>query len=148
MATAAGESVIIANAWAPRVLERIFDGEEIGTLFLPARKRMASRKRWLRFGSRPRGRLIVDAGARQALVKRGKSLLPSGVVHVRGDFAQSDLIAICDETGEEFGRGLVNYGADDMRKIKGRKTSAMRRILGDAPYDEAVHRDHLVLNDL
>ncbi len=147
MATSAGGIVIVANAGEPRVLERIFDGEEIGTLFLPAKERMTSRKRWLRFGSRPKGALLVDDGARRALVERGKSLLPSGIVHVRGDFSRGDLVAICNEHGSEFGRGLVNYGTDEMQKIMGQKTSALRRILGDAPYEEAIHRDHLVMHD-
>ena len=146
-ASSAGAIVVIANAQEDRVLERVFDGEPLGTLFLPAVERMASRKRWLRFGSRPKGTVVVDAGARRALTAQGKSLLPSGIVRVRGEFARGDLVAVSDETGNEFARGLVNYGADEMKKILGRKTSAIRRILGEAPYDEAIHRDHLVLND-
>ena len=147
MVTTAGNVVVIANARRPGVLEAIFDGEAIGTLFLPAGKHMASRKRWLRFGSRPKGSIIIDAGARRALVERGKSLLPSGVVGVRGDFARGDLVCVCDEAGAELARGLINYGSEDMAKIAGSRTSALRRILGDAPYDETIHRDHLVLND-
>lgn len=147
MVTTAGNIVVIANARRPGVLKTIFDGEAIGTLFLPAGKRMASRKRWLRFGSRPKGSIIIDAGARRALVERGKSLLPSGVVGVRGDFARGDLVCVCDEAGAELARGLINYGSEDMAKIAGSRTSALRRILGDAPYDETIHRDHLVLND-
>lgn len=146
-ASSAGAIVVIANAQEGRVLERVFDGEPLGTLFLPAVERMASRKRWLRFGSRPKGTVVVDAGARRALTAQGKSLLPSGIVRVRGEFARGDLVAVSDETGNEFARGLVNYSADEMKKILGRKTSAIRRILGEAPYDEAIHRDHLVLND-
>ena len=147
MAASAGAGVVIANAREPRVLERLFDGEDLGTRFLPSPKRMASRKRWLRFGSRPKGKLVVDAGARRALLERGKSLLPSGIVGVEGDFARGDLVAICSAGDEELGRGLVNYGADEMRKIMGRRSPAIRRILGDAPYDEAMHRDHLVLTE-
>jgi len=147
MVTAAGNLFAIANARCNSVLERLFDGEEIGTLFLPARRRMAGRKRWLRFGSRPKGRVVVDRGARRALVERGKSLLPSGVIGVQGDFARGDLVSVRDESGNEFARGLINYGAEEMAKIAGKRTPAMRRILGEAPYDETIHRDHLVLND-
>ena len=146
MVTAAGNLVLIANAGEDRVLERLFDGETLGTLFLPAKRRMKSRKRWLRFGSRSMGRVIVDAGARRALAERGKSLLPSGVLRVEGSFARGDLVSICDEDNREFARGLINYNAEDMKKIAGKKTAALRRILGHAPYDETIHRDHMVLN--
>ena len=146
MVATAGNLVLIANAREDRVLERLFDGESLGTVFLPAKRRMKSRKRWLRFGSRSMGLVIVDAGAQRALVKAGKSLLPSGVVRVEGTFARGDLVSVCDEERREFARGLINYNAEDMAKIAGKKTSALRRILGHAPYDESIHRDHLVLN--
>ena len=112
VAAEAGALALIANALHARVLERIADGEELGTLFLPARfvpgpagetRRLASRKSWLRFGSRPRGQLVVDAGARLALVARGKSLLPAGIVRVTGEFDAGGLVAVCDEKGVEFG---------------------------------------------
>ena len=146
-ATAAGVSVVVANAREANVLERIVDGEELGTLFLPAGQRMRSRKRWLCFGSRPRGELTIDAGARRALVERGKSLLPSGIVRVTGSFARGDVVSICDEEGRTLARGLVNYSAYEMEKIRGKRTPAIRRLLGDAPYEEAVHRDHLALRE-
>jgi len=148
VATEAGGLALIANAREPRLLERIADGEEIGTLFLPSkRKRLTSRKAWLRFGSRPKGQIVVDAGARRALVERGKSLLPSGIVRATGDFEAGDLVAVCDETGAEFARGLANYGAADMRRITGLKTAAVHALFGDHVYDEAIHRDHLVLSE-
>jgi len=147
VATATGETVLIANAGKPRILERVFDGENLGTLFLPAKTRMGSRKRWLRFGSRPKGAVIVDAGARRALEERGKSLLPSGIAGVTGDFARGDLVSIRGEDGREFARGLVNYSAAEIERIKGHNTADIRRILGDAPYKAAIHRDHLVLNE-
>jgi glutamate 5-kinase len=147
VATAAGEPALIANALTDNILERIFDGEEIGTFFCPATSRMKSRKRWLRFGNRPKGTLTIDAGAVGALVERGKSLLPSGITEVVGDFAQGDLVTICDTDRNDVAWGLVNYSANDMTTIQGHKTSDIRRLLGDAPYQEAIHRDHLVLND-
>ena len=147
MATSSGAITVIANARKSRVLERILDGEKVGTLFLPARVRMASRKRWLRYSSRCKGVVCVDDGARRALTERGKSLLPSGIVKVEGDFARGDLVSICDKAGKDFARGLVNYGADEMAMILGHKTASIRRILGEAPYDEAIHRDHLVLHE-
>ena len=147
VATAAGVAVLIANALEPRILERICDGDPVGTLFLPAQVKMRARKRWLRFGSRPRGAIVVDAGACRALLKGGKSLLPSGITGVTGSFARGDLVAIRSEDKREIGRGLVNYTSDEMQRIKGHRTGDIRRILGDAPYKVAVHRDHLVLNE-
>ncbi len=148
VATDAGGLALIANALQARVLERIFDGEELGTLFLPAKgRRMTRRKSWIRFGSRPKGTLVVDAGARGALVAAGKSLLPSGIVRVEGEFDAGGLVAVCDEKGAEFARGLANYGAEDMRKIMGLKTAAIHALFGDHAYDEAIHRDHLVLSE-
>ena len=147
MASTSGQIVAIANAGEARVLDRIFDGEEIGTLVLPAGERMAGRKRWLRFGSRPKGALVVDSGARQALVERGKSLLPSGIKAVRGEFERGDLVSVSDEAGREFARGMVNCSSEDMRKILGRRSVDVRRILGKAAYEEAIHRDRLVMTD-
>ena len=146
-ATLAGEAALIANADVPRVLERIFDGEAVGTLFLPNTRRMRSRKRWLRFGSRPKGTLHVDAGARDALAERGKSLLPSGITEVSGAFNRGDLVAVCDSDGREFARGLTNYAAEEIAAIRGRRSSDINRLLGEAPYQEVIHRDHLVLNE-
>ena len=144
----AGGWTLIVNARTPRVLERAVGGDGIGTLFLPGgKRRMASRKRWLRFGGRPKGTITVDEGARHALVAGKKSLLPSGIVSIAGDFARGDLAAVCDEAGEEFARGLVNYSANELRLILGQKSSTIRGILGECPYDEAIHRDHLALNE-
>ena len=148
VATDAGGLALIANALQPRVLERIFDGEELGTLFLPAKgPKLTRRKSWIRFGSRPKGTLVVDAGARRALVEAGRSLLPSGIVRVEGDFDAGGLVAVCDEKGAEFARGLANYGAENMRKIMRLKTPAIHALFGDHAYDEAIHRDHLVLSE-
>jgi len=147
VATAAGEAVVIAHAHGPRVLERLFEGERVGTLFLPAPEKMRSRHRWLRFGTRPRGTLLVDSGARTALVKGGKSLLPSGIRAVKGAFARGDVVAIADETGKEIARGLVNYAAEEIELIKGHRTAEIHRLLGACPYKVVVHRDHLALSE-
>ena len=147
IATIAGAVVQMASAREPRVLERIFDGEEIGTLFLPGKKRLDSHKRWLRFGSRAKGRILVDAGAQRALTEKGKSLLPGGIKSVEGDFARGDMVCICDAQGGEFAHGIVNYAVAEVHRIKGLKTVAVRRLLGDAACDEVIHRDHMALND-
>ena len=146
IATNSGEAVIIANGRTPDVLTRIIDGEELGTLFLPARKRLKSRKRWIGFTLRPRGRIYVDEGAFAALSKRGKSLLASGITDVDGGFDRGDVVSISTAGNKAgFARGLTNYSSTELMKIKGQSSSSIKKTLGSKPYDEVVHRDNMVL---
>ncbi len=145
IATEAGEAALIADGTEEDILPRILAGEKLGTLFLPAPKRLRSRKRWIRFTSRPRGAVVVDAGARRALTDRGKSLLPSGVTAVEDEFNPGDVIRIKGPGGEEFARGLSNYSSADVERIKGLRTSRIESVLGHKYYDEIVHRDNLAL---
>jgi glutamate 5-kinase len=145
LVTAAGESVILANGARPGVLDDILAGEPVGTLFLPHGEAVPAWKRWLGYTARPRGRLVVDAGAREAVQRRGRSLLPIGVVQVHGSFGKGDVVALCDAAGEEFARGLTNYSAADTGRIIGLRTPQVAELLGDVPYEEVVHRDNLVV---
>jgi glutamate 5-kinase len=145
IATSAGESVIIANGRAPDVLWRIIAGEEVGTLFLAKGQTITARKRWIGFTVKPRGHLVLDAGARVAIERDGRSLLPIGVVDAVGKFQKGDVVALRDPEGVEFARGLTNYAADDIRKIKGLKSNAIVATLGQCPYEEVVHRDNMVV---
>ena len=145
IATEAGEAAVIADGRQPDVILRLMAGEPVGTLFLPSGGRLSSYKRWLRFTSRPRGSLRVDAGARAALERRGKSLLPSGILAVEGQFERGDVVRINGPDGEEFARGLSNYSHGEVERIKGRRTGEVEGILGCKPYDEVVHRDNLAL---
>ncbi len=145
LATAAGESVIIANGATPGILDRILAAEAVGTLFLPHGSSLKSRKRWLGFTARPKGKVVTDAGARSAVEHHGRSLLPIGVVSVSGAFHKGDVVALCDVEGHEFARGLSNYSADDARKICGLRTEQVAEVLGSLPYEEVVHRDNLVV---
>src|SRR5215472_10667558 len=113
LATAAGESVLMANGNTPGILDRLFAAEPLGTLFLPHGGTVPAWKRWLGYTARPRGRLIVDAGARQAVERGGRSLLPIGVVGVTGTFSKGDVVALCDAEGAEVARGLSNYSSAD-----------------------------------
>lgn len=141
-----GAHTIIANGRLPRVIARILAGEEIGTLFVAREEaRLGARKQWLGFAAAPHGTLIVDDGAAQALRTRGSSLLPVGVREVQGDFQSGDVVAVQDTQAREIARGLVNYTADDMRQIAGKHTVEFEKILGYHPYDEAIHRDNLIL---
>jgi len=144
-ATSIGIPVVIADGREDRVLLRLFDGENLGTLFIPKPEREESRKLWIRFGGRPRGMIRVDEGASKALVAGGKSLLPSGIVAVEGAFERGDVVLVAARDGAEIGRGLANYSAAEVDKIKGLKTPAIAGALGACPYAEVIHRNNLAL---
>jgi glutamate 5-kinase len=145
IATEAGEAALIADGHEENILCRLMDGEALGTLFLPTSEKLRSKKRWIRFTRRPQGQIHVDQGAEKALCERGKSLLPSGIVKVRGKFQPGDLVCVIGADGDEIARGLTNYSSTDIRKILGHNTSDIKEILGQKPYDEVVHRDNLAL---
>ncbi|MSR49988.1 MAG: glutamate 5-kinase [Gemmataceae bacterium] len=147
LATMAGESVIMANGSIPGVLDSIFAGELVGTLFLAAEQNMTAWKRWLGWAARPQGKIILDAGALVALSSKGKSLLPIGVAGVSGAFHKGAVVSLCNLEGEEFGRGLSNYSATDIAKIAGKKSDKIIELLGILPYEEVIHRDNLVIID-
>ena len=145
LATAAGESVIMANGSLDGILDRVFAGEPVGTLFLPHGQDVPAWKRWLGFTARPLGSLRIDAGAKRALLELGRSLLPVGVVAIQGEFGKGDVISICDEKGEEVARGLCNYSSDDASRLLGKNTEQIANLLGSISYPELVHRDNLVV---
>ncbi len=145
LATAAGESVIMANGSKLGILDDLFAGKPEGTLFLPHGSTIPAWKRWLGYTAQPKGRLVVDAGARQAVEHKGKSLLPIGVVSVHGHFVKGDVVSLHDAAGQEFARGLSNYSAADAVKILGLRTEQIAETLGSLPYEEVVHRDNLVV---
>jgi glutamate 5-kinase len=144
-AGASGIPMVIANGREPGVVTRILKGETVGTYFQPRDDRLAARKRWIAFAVRPQGRLTVDAGAKKALTERGKSLLPSGLVDVSGDFQAGEVVALAEAEGGDFARGLVNYDANELRKIRGAKTGDIERALGYKGFGEVIHRDNLVV---
>jgi glutamate 5-kinase len=145
MVTAVGENVIIANGRDSRVIERILAGEEIGTLFLGDGESMPAWKRWIGYSIPPRGRFVLDDGARRALVQSGKSLLAIGITVVEGEFVKGEIVSVVDRAGTEFARGLTNYNSLDARRIAGKRTDAIAAILGNVPYGEVIHRDNLVV---
>ena len=144
-AMAAGIPMVIADGRRAGVLEAILGGEPVGTYFKPRDDRLTARKRWIAFATPTVGSLEVDAGARRALVERGKSLLPSGVVKVEGEFSAGDAVSVRDAEGREFARGIVNYEAREVARIMGAKTGDIERILGYRVVDEVIHRDDLVI---
>ncbi|MCF6157402.1 MAG: glutamate 5-kinase [wastewater metagenome] len=142
----AGEAVVIANGRVGKVLRRVVRCENIGTLFLPKKKRLTSRKRWIGYTLKPKGKVYVDDGAMNALVEKGKSLLATGIVTVVGTFQKGDIISICKKGGGMiFAKGLTNYSSGEIDKIKGHSTSAIGKVLGYKLYDEVIHRDNMVI---
>jgi glutamate 5-kinase len=145
MATISGENVIIANGREPGALRGIVAGEAVGTLVVSQGQTIPSFKRWIGFTAQPRGHLVLDEGARRAIEKQGRSLLAIGVVDAAGDFKKGDVIALRDPHGSEFARGLTNYAASEVLRIKGLKTEAIAAALGHCPYREVIHRDNMVV---
>ena len=144
MLTRVGEMMIIAHGKRHRLVD-ILDGQELGTLFLPSGDRLTSRKRRIAFAQEKKGTLVVDRGAVEAITSRGKSLLPSGVIDVHGEFRQGDMVGVEDDEQAEFARGLVNYAWDDVWRIRGKKSNEIERLLGHRYYEEVIHRDNLVV---
>jgi glutamate 5-kinase len=145
-AAAAGIPMVIGSGREPGVLGRILAGDVVGTYFAPRADRLTARKRWIAFAVPPQGQVVVDAGALSALTHHGKSLLPSGLVGVRGEFAAGEVVAVIDATGQrEFARGLVNFDADELRRIQGAQTRDIEARLGYRAVDEVIHRDNLVI---
>jgi len=145
-AARAGIAVIIAEGREAGVITLALDpARETGTLIVPAGVRLKSRKHWIAFALRPAGSLGVDRGATEALCTKGRSLLPSGIREVRGDFGGGDCVSLLDPDGVEFGRGLVNYPAADVLKVAGRRSTEIPNLLGYKVADEIIHRDNFVL---
>ncbi len=145
-AARAGIAVIIASGREPDAVGAALDpARECGTLIVPASVRMRGRKHWIAFALRPAGALAVDRGAADALRNKGRSLLPSGIREVRGQFGGGDCVSLLDPDGIEFGRGLVNYPAADVLKLLGRRSDQISVVLGYKLADEIIHRDNFVL---
>ncbi|MBN2580097.1 MAG: glutamate 5-kinase [Pirellulales bacterium] len=145
LATTAGENVIIAYGREPDILQKIIAGEDVGTLFLAQGQTVAARKRWIGLTVKPRGWLRLDAGAREAIETKGKSLLAIGILEAEGAFTKGDVLALRDPEDREFARGLTNYSSDEIQRIKGLKTRQISEVLGYCPYDEVIHRDNMAV---
>jgi glutamate 5-kinase len=141
----AGIAMIITNGKNPNALENIFSGNFKGTLFLPTDNNLNVRKKWIGFVSHPKGFVVVDEGAKGALLRRQKSLLPSGVLEVNGEFNAGDTISVRDTNSIEIARGVAGFSSLDIDKIKGKKTGDIEKVLGLKTCDEVIHRDNLVI---
>ncbi len=139
-----GIETVVANGRAANVLIRIASGERLGTRFVPIR-RLPARKRWIAFVPRVAGQIVVNEGARRSLIERGTSLLPAGVVSCSGDFSPGDVVALTDESGIVFAKGMTNYSSDQVRTAAGLPTDRLPSSVGKPRRNEVVHRDDLVL---
>lgn len=145
LAGRAGVSTVIANGTLDDVLERIMADEDLGTWVAAPSTAVSQRKHWIAFSRKSAGRIAIDSGAVVALMEHGRSLLPSGIVGVEGEFGRGDSIAIVDLEGREIARGLAGYSSADLRRIAGCRSAEIETILGYRYLDEAVHRDDLVV---
>jgi glutamate 5-kinase len=143
--TAIGIPYIIAPGKEKGILHAVMAGKEKGTLFLPMSDHLNSRKYWIAFTLRSRGKLVIDEGAKAALVEQGKSLLPSGILDVEGDFGIGDPVLCVDASGATLAKGLVNYSAAEIHKIMGLKSTRIEQVLGYKDYDEVIHRDNMAV---
>ncbi|TPW19263.1 MAG: proB, partial [Elusimicrobia bacterium] len=143
-AAAGGIRAVVASGVKPGTLAAVLAAEGVGTTFEPTERPLDKRRQWLAFASKSKGRITVDAGAKAALTERGKSLLASGVKGVSGAFEAGDAVSLV-EGGSEFARGLCNFSARDLERVKGLKSSAIEAVLGHKPSDEVVHRDNMAV---
>jgi glutamate 5-kinase len=145
LAARSGSATVIAAGREEKVLLRLAEGEELGTLFLPDQQPIAARKQWLAGHLQVRGTLTLDAGAVKVLRESGKSLLPVGVKGVSGNFLRGEMVTCLDEAGREIARGLANYSAQETDRIKGQPSSRIEELLGYLDEPELIHRDNLIL---
>lgn len=145
MVTRFGGKVLIANGKIPYVIHKVFDCEDIGTMFLPQTEGLSDKKRWIGYATNIIGQIKVNHGAKKALVEKEKSLLPIGVIDVIHDFNKGDVISIVDEDDNEFARGMVNYDSDSCRKVIGCHSDDIIKILGFKNYDAIITRDNITI---
>jgi glutamate 5-kinase len=141
----AGIAMIITNGTHPNVIEKVFTGNFTGTTFLPKKSKLNVRKKWIGYVAQPKGFVIVDNGAADALLTGKKSLLPSGIIEVRGDFEENDTIAVKNQKGTEIARGATRFSSRDLERIKGKKSAGIRQLLNRDTKVEVIHKDHLVI---
>lgn len=146
-AALSGVGTLIVNGRRPNILSQVFAGADVGSYFLPAQSKLTAKKHWIAFSKKPRGKLLLDEGAMGAILKRGKSLLPSGIVGVDGGFERGDAVRLCDRDGQEFGRGVISYSLAETLQIMGKQCAEIEMLLGYKYRDEVVCRDDLVLTD-
>ena len=142
---AAGVTAAMVDGCQENALVRLMAGEDIGTVICPLRTKLKGNRRWLSHGPKVKGSLVLDDGAVRAVVHDGKSLLPSGILDVEGEFRAGDVVACVSSEGTRIAKGLTSYASAEIKKIQGRRSQDLEKILGHKGYPEVIHRDDMVL---
>ena len=142
--TRGGGRVLIANGKIPYIIDKLFNFEEYGTTFIPDED-LAEKKRWIGYSTNIVGHVIVNEGAKRAMLEKDSSLLPIGVVRIDNDFKKGEVVSIADENGEEFARGIVNYNADDCKRLIGKHSKEILELLGFKHDPEIITRDYITI---
>ena len=145
LVTRFGGRVIIANGRTPYVISEIFNHKDLGTMFLPNHENLSEKKRWIGYATNIVGKLVVNNGAKDAILNKDSSLLPIGVIGVVNDFKKGEVISILDDTDVEFARGIVNYNSEDCRRIIGNHSNEILKVLGFKNYDAVITRDNITI---
>lgn len=143
LVTRSGGTVLIVNGKTPNIINKVFSLEEIGTIFLPNSELLSGKKRWIGYATNVLGKIIVNYGAKKAILDKETSLLPIGVVEIRNEFKKGEVVSILDENEREIARGIVNYSSEDCKKIAGAHSNEITEILGYKNYDEIINRDNI-----
>jgi glutamate 5-kinase len=145
LATSSGIDTIIACGREVNILPKlILEGKKFGTVFAGSPQRVSGRRSWIALAARPAGTIVVDEGAARAIIKGGKSLLPSGITNVNGSFDRGEVVSVVNATGQVLGRGVCNFSNDELKKIQGKRSEEIAKILPSANHSEAIHRDNLI----
>ncbi len=142
--THSGGTVIIANGKSPQIISRLFDGEKLGTTFYPV-EQLSQKRRWIAYATNITGQIVVNDGAKKAIIEKNKSLLPIGIIQVNGVFDCGDIVSILDENNIEFARGIANYSSDDSMKIAGQHSDNIYELIGHKNYDAVITKDNIAL---
>ncbi|MBR2525880.1 glutamate 5-kinase [bacterium] len=143
MVTRSGCKMLIANGKITHIIEEIFNGTDEGTMFMPANESLSGKKRWIGYATNIIGKIVVNNGAKKAVLEKGSSILPIGVTDVINEFKRGEVISILDEDKNEIARGIANYNSDECKKIMGQHSDNIFDILGYKNYDEIVVRDNI-----
>ena len=144
LASRSGTGVVIANGFSPD-LKGILKGENTGTFIKPVEKNLKNKKKWIFFNQKIKGKIFIDRGAEDAVVHHRKSLLPGGVIRTEKQFDEGSVVGIFNQENRLIGKGISYFSSQDIEKIKGRKTSHIKTILGEGYYEEIIHRDNLII---
>lgn len=143
LVTRSGGTVLIVNGKMSNVIGKVFAPDEIGTIFLPHTEQLSGKKRWIGYATNVLGKIVVNYGAKKAILEKETSLLPIGVVDVKNEFKKGEVVSIIDENDREIARGIVNYNSKDCKKIAGAHSDDITKILGYKNYDEVINRDNI-----